>query len=65
MTSERNNVSEEFKKIYDALSDDEAIEINKICRMTKLDIGEVNYKLMLMELEGLITQLSGKRFIRN
>jgi len=62
--SEKENISEEFRKIYNVLTD-EPMEINKICRITNLNICEVNYKLMLMELEGLITQLAGKRFIRN
>ena len=61
---DNKNIEEEFKKIYNVLSD-EPIDINNICRVTKLDISEVNYKLMLMELEGIITQLAGKRFIRN
>jgi len=61
---ENTNIDEEFRVMYEVLSD-EPIDINKICRITRLDIGEVNYKLMLMELAGIITQLAGKRFIRN
>jgi len=48
--SEKENISEEFRKIYNVLTD-EPMEINKICRITNLNICEVNYKLMLMELE--------------
>lgn len=57
-------VDGEFKKIYDVLSD-KPLDINNICRITNIDISEVNYKLMFMELDGLITQIAGKRFIRN
>ena len=38
--------------------------INEIARKSNLSISEVSYKTMMLELEDLIVQLPGQRFIR-
>lgn len=38
--------------------------INEIARKSNLSISEVNYKTMMLQLEDLIVQLPGQRFIR-
>ena len=40
-------------------------DINQIARNTGLSIGEVNYKIMMLQLDDKIKELPGKRFIRN
>ena len=57
------NVSDEFLDIYNILSD-EPISIEKILRQTKLNISEINYKLMLMELDGLITRFAREKLCK-
>lgn len=38
-------------------------DVNEIARKTKLSISDVNYKVMMLQLEDRITELSGQRFI--
>ena len=40
------------------------INIDEICKKTKLEISKVNYILTMLELEGYIEQLPGKFFVR-
>ena len=40
-------------------------DINYISRKTKLPISEVNYKIMLLQLEGKIIEKPGHKFVRN
>ena len=40
-------------------------DINEIAIKTGLTIGEINYKMMLLQLDDKIKELPGKRFIRN
>ena len=60
---QENNVNEEYLDIYKLLSN-KATHINEIYKKSKLSIQEVNYKLMMLEIEDCIIQLSGKYFIR-
>lgn len=57
------NINKEYIDIYDILTD-KPIYIEEIYRKCKLSINEINYKLMMMELEGNIVQLPGKYFVR-
>ncbi|MCK5076708.1 MAG: DNA-processing protein DprA, partial [Calditrichia bacterium] len=50
-------------KVYDTITDN-PIYIDKIVDITKLSLGELNSILLDLELEGYITQLSGKMFIK-
>lgn len=68
------NKKEEEKKIFDDVPEDlqeiykiiknKPLNINEIVRKTKLSISEVNSKLMLLEMEDKIVEISGQRFIR-
>ena len=56
-------IKEEYIGVYNILSH-EPIHINEICKKSNLPINEVNYKLMMLEIEDNIIQLPGKQFIR-
>lgn len=60
---EEIEIKSEYKKIYNLLTK-EPKNINEICRETKEDINTVSSKLMLMQLEGYITQLPGNQFVK-
>ena len=61
---EKNNlIPLDYIDIYNILAD-KPIHINDIFKKSKLDIKEINYKLMMLELEDYIIQLPGKYFIR-
>lgn len=53
----------ECNKIYSILNE-EGMTIDEIVNKTKLKVAEVNYQLMILELDGCIEQLSGKRYRR-
>lgn len=57
------NIPKELQKIYKILND-EPKDINKIILLSGESVNEVNYKLMLLEMEGLIKELPGQRYIR-
>lgn len=38
--------------------------VNEIARKTNLSISEINYKTMMLQLEDLIVELPGQRFVR-
>lgn len=56
-------VSEELMDIYNILSF-EPKYIDEISKISGLPIKEVNYKLMMLEIENNIIQLSGRRFVK-
>lgn len=56
-------VNKEYKDIYSILSS-EPLHINEIVKLTGLPIKEVNYKLMMLEIDENIIQLPGKEFIK-
>lgn len=55
------NVNIEYLDIYELITE-EPQHINDIIRKSKIDINEVNYKLMMLELEGNIIAMPGKFF---
>lgn len=55
-------VNEEFKGIYNCLDDEKTIHINEIAKKLNLSVGEVSYKLMMMELENLVISLPGNNY---
>ncbi len=57
------NVPEEYIPVYKYITE-KPINIDQICKKTKLEISKVNYILTMLELEGYIEQLPGKNFIR-
>lgn len=57
-------VNEVFKEIYNCLDDEETIHINEIAKKLNLSVGEVSYKLMMMELEDLVVSFPGNNYKR-
>lgn len=55
-------INGEYKDVYDVLSKEKTIHINEIIKILKLDVNEVNYKLMMLELEDKIVSLPGNNF---
>ena len=56
-------VSEELKEIYEVIKDI-PIHANEITKKTGLPISEVNYKLLMLQLDEKILELPGQKFIR-
>lgn len=56
------NIPEEYMPIYKYITE-KPINIDEICKKTKLEISKVNYILTMLELEGFVEQLPGKFFI--
>lgn len=56
------NVKEEYKDIYNCLDYEKTIHINDISKIVKLNISEVSYKLMMLELEDKIISLPGNNY---
>lgn len=59
---EDEQISDEYKAIYDVLDKENLININEIVKKSKLDINEVSYKLMMLELEDKVVSLPGKNY---
>lgn len=57
------DIPEEYLPVYKYISDI-PINIDELCKKTKLEISKVNYMLTMMELEGYIEQLPGKNFVK-
>lgn len=57
------NVPEQYMPVYKYIGKN-PINIDEICKKTKLEISKVNYILTMLELEGYIEQLPGKFFVR-
>jgi len=62
-TIEFKNVPEEYMPIYKFISE-KPINVDELCKKTKMEISKVNYILTMLELEGYINQLPGKFFAR-
>lgn len=58
------NISPELLNVYKEINNIPK-DINQIARKTKLSISEVNYKIMMLQLEDKILELPGQRFVRN
>ena len=57
------DVPEEYMPVYKYITE-KPINIDEICKKTKLEISKVNYILTMLELEGYIEQLPGKFFVK-
>ena len=44
--------------------EDEPIDINEILKKTQMSLEQVNYQLMMLELDGYIISLPGKNYRR-
>lgn len=56
------NIKEEYKTIYNCLDYEKVVHINDISKIVKLDISEVSYKLMMLELQDKIISLPGNNY---
>lgn len=57
------NVPKEYMPIFKHITE-KPINVDELCKKTKLNIGSINYILTMLELEGFIKQLPGKYFVR-
>lgn len=57
------NIPKELYNIYKILND-EPKDVNEIILLSAESVNDVNYKLMLLEMEGLIKELPGQRYIK-
>lgn len=57
------NIPKELHNIYKILND-EPKDINEIILLSGESVNDVNYKLMLLEMEGLIKELPGQRYVK-
>lgn len=62
-TYKEGKINKEYIGIYKILSD-KSLHINEIIKRSNLSAEEVNYQLMMLEIEDKIIQLPGKQFIR-
>lgn len=60
--TEINEVSDEYKNIYSLLSKEKIIHINEIAKKLNIEISEISYKLMMLELEDKIISLPGSNY---
>lgn len=58
------DIPKDLQKIYKAINNIPQ-GINEIAHKTGIPISEVNYKIMLLQLDDKIKELSGQRFVRN
>lgn len=58
----KNEICDEYKDVYNILDKDNLIHINEIAKKSKLNINEVNYKLMMLELDDKIVSLPGNNY---
>ena len=55
-------VGPEYKEVYDVLSIEKSIHINEISKKLQLPIGEINSKLMMLEIDGKVIALPGNNY---
>lgn len=53
----------EYAPIYKCITE-KPINIDELCKKTKMEISKINYILTMLELEGYIKQLPGKNYVR-
>lgn len=57
-----DKINDEYKDIYMLLNKEKAMHINEIAKKLNIDISEVSYKLMMLELEDKIISLPGSNY---
>ena len=55
-------VEDEYREVYNCLNDEKVTHINEIAKKSNLNINEVSYKLMMLELEDKIVSLPGNNY---
>lgn len=58
------DIPEDLRTVYKTINNIPQ-DVNEIVRKTGISIGEVNYKIMLLQLDEKIKELPGHRFVRN
>lgn len=61
---EQMKVPKEYENILKVIKND-PISVDEICILSGLNIKDVNYKITMLEIDGFIKQVDGKRYIRN
>ena len=61
---EDDSISDEYKMIYDVLDKEKVLYVDELAKRLRLNISEVNYKLMMLELDDKIVSLPGGCFKR-
>ena len=61
---EEIKVEKYYEDIFRIIKND-PISIDEICILSKENIKDVNYKITMLEIDGLIKQVDGKRYVRN
>ena len=59
-----NFISKEYENIYKVLDEEKLIHVNEISKKLNIPTKEVNYKLMMLELEGRIVSFPGNNYKR-
>lgn len=59
---EKEEICEEYRDVYNVLDKEDSIHINEIVKKVNLNINEVTYKLMMLELDDKIVSLPGNNF---
>ena len=57
-------IEKEYKEVYKIIPEEGTIHINEILKKLNLGIQEINYKLMMLELEDKIVSLPGQNYKR-
>lgn len=59
---EKEEICEEYRDVYNVLEKENSMHINEIVKKVNLNINEVTYKLMMLELDDKIVSLPGNNF---
>lgn len=59
---EKDEICEEYKDVYNLLNKEKSMHINEIVKKVNLNINEITYKLMMLELDDKIVSLPGNNF---
>lgn len=57
------DIPQELLEVYKVINDNPK-DVNEIARITGLSISEVNYKILMLQIDNKITELPGQKFIR-
>lgn len=61
-TIDISGLSAEQRKIYEALKENGEVHLNRLAELTELDMTELISELSFMRIDGIVTELSGKRY---
>lgn len=60
---EQVKINKEYKEIYNIFTE-KPINSNEICKKINKNISEINSKLLLMEMEGLVKRVAGNAYVK-